>query len=172
MQRTFVRAAASFLALASLLVPLAALAVTSVSISIAPRSTEYALTAVGPVDDSGTACDWVTVVVYSGNFVTDIDSVCVDVGSGTGGSSVDPGSFGVAAGPPYTLFAYDTGDGDVCRTNENSQACLDFALTQRLVGQAQQQEVAIPAGSPASLALTMLALAALAVATLRRRTPR
>jgi hypothetical protein len=114
------RTAASLLAtaLAFAAAPLAARAVESADFVFdtttdpgdLPDGPDFVVTGVGPIDDTGTGCDAVAMVIVDAfGTPVDVDSFCLSIPGGTGGSDGDYGSFGTgalpAAGPAtYALF--------------------------------------------------------------------
>ena len=72
---------------------------------------DFDVTGRGLVDDTGTLCDAVTMVmVDAAGVIVDIDSFCLSLTTGQGGSDGDYGSFGLGALPtlgPITYALYD-----------------------------------------------------------------
>jgi hypothetical protein len=173
MQRRTGRALAASLLCACALVPTVSRAATGVMFSADNTfPPEYTVTAASVVNDGGN-CDYVTVVISGVGGITDIDYVCIDVATRTGTNLVDPGSFEggyEAPGFPLTYQVYDTVQGDICNSDENSQLCLTYLQSRPLLfpGAAPNAESIPVAAAPVLAALSLL-LAALGSVALRRR---
>lgn len=113
---------------------------------------QYQVTASGLVDDGG-GCDFVTMMMTDATGgITDIDTFCLDSGTGVGSDFTDWGSFEsgyVAAVGPITYTVFDTAPGDACNVNENSAACAEYLLSGAVlcIGEAYYQPPEFPEGT-------------------------
>ena len=98
---------------------------------------DYDVTGVAPVDDTGLSCDVVAMVMVDAlGTPVDVDSFCLTVADGTGGSDGDYGSFGAGALPaagPATYALYDVTAADQAAltalgVGDSDQAYFDYVV--------------------------------------------
>ena len=98
-----------------------------------PDGPDYIVTAVGPVDDAG-GCDvMVMIIVDPTGGILDVDTLCINILTGTGGSDGDYGSFDgtmPAAGPAtYALFDINATDiAALVGFGDNDQEYYDYVV--------------------------------------------
>lgn len=110
------------------------LAITSATISFLDpgNQPQYLVTGTGPTEDQP-GCDFVTMFIADATGgILDVDTFCLDTGTGTGSDFTDWGShesgYFVPAQNPITYALFDTSGADACSADENSIACSNFLL--------------------------------------------
>lgn len=158
---------------------------------------DYDVTGIGPIDD-GSGCDAVVMLMVDATGTpTDVDTFCLSLIDGTGGSDGDYGSFGTGYVPvlsPVTYTLYDINAADIAALTgfgDSDQEYFDYVaangdcLDEDTV---DETDLGIPAGEPflpcfgqgpsvleiptldsAGLAISGLLLAAASLVLLRRR---
>ncbi len=120
---------------------------------------DYDITGVGFVDD-GSGCDVVTMIMVDATGgIVDVDTVCLSLIDGTGGSDGDYGSFDgyVPVMSPVTYALYDLTATDLAATiglGDNDQAYVDYIVANSACLYElfyDETDLSIPAGTPFSL---------------------
>ena len=161
--------AAALLALTAL-VPSVASAVTSATFTFdfttdpgdVGDGPDYDVTGVGPIDDTGTSCDAVAMVMVDATGTpTDVDSFCLSLLDGTGGSDGDYGSFGTLYVPvegPATYALYDLTADDLAALTgfaDSDQEYFDYVTANStLLGEGTVPVQGLVSGTPFSFALS------------------
>jgi hypothetical protein len=164
--RVLAALASASLALSGALVPSATTAVTSATFTfdyltdpgdIADGS-DFDVTGVAPIDDTATMCDAVVMVMVDGTGTpTDVDSFCLAIATGMGGSDGDYGSFGTGYLPvvgPVTYALYDLTADDLAALTgfgDSDQEYFDYVVANcTLLAQDFQPVQALASGTPFS----------------------
>jgi hypothetical protein len=128
-------------------------AATSATIAFLDTSDQpmYEATGTGLVDDDG--CDIVTMLMTDATGgIVDVDTFCLDLGTGIGDDFTDWGSHesGYVPGTgPITYTLYDTAFDDICDNDENSSACSDYLASGAVpcIAEAYYQPPSLPVGT-------------------------
>jgi hypothetical protein len=162
------RALAAGLLLAGPLAPAAALAVTSATFTFdfvtdpgdLADGPDFDVAGAGPTDDTGTSCDAVVMVMVDATGTPiDVDSFCLALATGLGGSDGDYGSFGTGYLPvagPATYALYDLTAADLAALTgfgDSDQEYFDYVVANARFLQEQYLDIeGLASGTPFSLA--------------------
>jgi hypothetical protein len=122
---------------------------------------DFNVTGIGPIDDTGTSCDAVVMVMVdpTGNAV-DVDSFCLSIVTGLGGSDGDYGSFGTGYVPvssPITYALFDLTAADLAALSgygDSDQEYFDYVVANAVCLQEQfldETDLGIPTAPAYSL---------------------
>jgi hypothetical protein len=122
---------------------------------------DFNVTGIGPIDDTGTSCDAVVMVMAdpTGGIV-DVDSFCLSIATGLGGSDGDYGSFGTGYVPvssPITYALFELTAADLAALSgygDSDQEYADYVLANALCLSEQfldETDLGIPTATPLSL---------------------